>query len=109
MVKLPHGQISLLEYLKVPFILFPLLFLIYINNLSEGFSTSAKLFADDSSLFSVIHDSQTSVNVLNKDLNIILNWAFQWKMNFHADPTKQVQEVILSRKTKKLPHPPLAF
>ena len=40
-------------------ILGPLLFLSYINYLSEGFSTNAKLFADDASLFSVIHDSQT--------------------------------------------------
>ena len=85
------------------------MFLIYINDLSEGLSTNAKLFADDTSLFSVIHDSQTSANVLNKDLEMIHNWAFQWKLNFNPDPTKQAQEVIFSRKTKKLPHPPLVF
>ena len=90
-------------------ILGPLLFLIYINDLSEGLSTNAKLFADDTSLFSVIHDSQTSANVLNKDLEMIHNWAFQWKMNFNSDPTKQALEVIFSRKTTKLPHPPLVF
>ena len=27
-------------------------------------------------------------------------------MNFNPDPTKQVQEVIFSRKTKQLPPPP---
>ena len=85
------------------------MFLIYINDLSEGLSTNAKLFAGDTSLFSVIHGSQTSANVLNEDLEMIHNWAFQWKMNFNPDPTKQAQEVIFSRKTKKLPHPPLAF
>ena len=90
-------------------ILGPLLFLIYINDLSEGLSTNTKLFADDTSLFSVIHDSQTSANVLNKDLEMIHNWAFQWKMNFNRDPTKQAQEVIFIRKTKKPPHPPLVF
>ena len=51
----------------------PLLFLIYKIDLSKGLSTNAKLFADDTSLFSVIHDSQTSANVLNKDLEIIHN------------------------------------
>ena len=85
------------------------MFLIYINDLSEGLSTNATLFANNTSLFSVIHDSQASANVLNKGLELIHNWAFQWKINFNPDPTKQAQEVIFSRKTKKLPHPPLVF
>ena len=86
-----------------------ILFLVYINDLSEGLSTNDKLFADDTSLFTLIHDSQTSANVLSKDLEMIHNWPFQWKMNFNPDPTKQAQEVIFIRKTKKLPHPPLVF
>ena len=55
----------------------PLLFSIYINDLTEGLSTNAKLFADDTSLFSVIHDIQTSANNLNKDLERISNWTTQ--------------------------------
>ena len=82
-------------------ILGPLLFLIYINDMTEGLSTNAKLFADDTSLFSVIHDIQTSANNLNKDLERISNWATQWKMNFNPDTTKQAQEVIFSCKVKK--------
>ena len=35
-------------------ILSPLLFILYINNLSEGLSTNNKLFADDTLVFSVI-------------------------------------------------------
>ena len=37
---------------------------------------------------------------------MIHNWAFQWKMNFNPDLTKQAEEVIFSCKTEKLPHPP---
>ena len=37
------------------------------------------------------------------------DWAFQWKMSFNPDPSKQDQEVILSRKSKRSTHPPLVF
>ena len=90
-------------------ILRPLLFLIYINDLTEGFTTNVKLFADDTSFFSFLHNTQTSANDLNKDLKIINNWAFKWKMNFNPDPTKQAHEVIFSRKAKEINHPPLVF
>ena len=83
--------------------------MIYINDLTEGLTTNVKLFADDTSLFSVVHDTQTSANDLNKDLKITNNWVFQWKMNFNPDPTKQAHEVIFSRETKEIYHPPLVF
>ena len=87
----------------------PLLFLIYINDFTEGLTTNAKLFGDDTSLFSVVHDTKTSANDLNKDLKIITNRVLQWKMNFNLDPTKQAHEVIFSRKAKEIYHPPLVF
>ena len=82
-------------------ILGPLLFLIYINHLTEGISSNARIFADDASLFSVTHDTQTSANNRKKDLERISNSATQWKINFNPDTTKQAQEVIFSRKLKK--------
>ena len=90
-------------------ILGPLLFLIYINDLADDLSSNVKLFADDTSLFSVVHDVNASARELNDDLKKINKWAFQWKMSFNPDPSKQAQEVIFSRKIKKLPHPSLVF
>ena len=90
-------------------ILGPLLFLIYINDLSENLVSNPKLFADDTSLFSVIFDKDLSAKNLNDDLNRINNWAFQWKMSFNTDPNKQAQEVIFSRKIQKSSQSSLIF
>ena len=87
----------------------PLLFLIYINNLPEGLITNAKLFADDTSLFSVVRDIAASTEELNNDLRNISKSAYQWKMIFNTDLTKQAQEVIFSRKINKPVHPYLTF
>ena len=35
--------------------------------------------------------------------------AFQWKMIFNPDSSKQTEEVIFSRKVKNTTHPPLVF
>ena len=88
-------------------ILGPLLFLIYINDLPDGLSSNVKLFADDTSLFSVVHDIHSSASDLIKDLKTINEWAFQWKMSFN--PNKQAQEVIFIRKSENMHHPPLIF
>ena len=71
------------------------------NDLTEGLTANVKLFVVDTSLFFVVRDVQTSANDLSNDLKIINNWAFQWKMNFNLDPTKQAHEVIFSRKAKE--------
>ena len=72
-------------------------------------SSNVKLFADDTLLFSVVHDVNASAKELNDDLKKINKSAFQWKMSFNTDPSKQAQKVIFSRKTKKLPLPSLVF
>ena len=90
-------------------ILGPLLFLIYINDLAENLSSNSKLFADDTSLFSVVRDLNTSANEINDDLKNIEAWAHEWKVSFNPDPLKQAQEVIFSLKRNKPHHPDIIF
>ena len=95
MVNHPNGLVLKLEFLKDLF---------YINDLSDGIISNVKPFADDTSIFSTIHDSHTSASNLTSDLQKISEWAFKWKMSFNPDPTKQAQEVIFSQKLIKPCH-----
>ena len=83
-----------------------LFFLIYIP---EGLNSEVKLFPDDTSLFSIVNCVNTSASTLNSDLLKIQDWAYQWKMSFNPDRTKQAQEIIFSRKKNATTHPPLVF
>ena len=59
-------------------VLGPLFFLIYINDLvDDNVSSEAKLFADDTSLFTVVYDVDIAADKLNRDLDIISNCAQQ--------------------------------
>ena len=57
-------------------ILKPLFFLIYINDLSDGISSIVKLFADDTSVFSVVQNNNSSESQLNNDLDKVSDWAY---------------------------------
>ena len=90
-------------------VLGPLLFLIYINDLEKNITFNVKFFADDTMLFSIVKDPVISANTLNNDLDIIYQWAHQWKMEFNPDPTKQATEVLFSCKKVSSNHPQLIF
>ena len=89
-------------------VLGPLLFLLFINDLEAGIISQIKFFADDTSLYSVVRDPEKSARDLNHDLEVINNWAKQWKMSFNPDPTKPAEEILFSHKRPR-PHPPLFF
>ena len=71
-------------------ILGPLFFQIYINDLPDGLKSSIQLFADDSSLFSVVKNKRDNASDLTNDLDMISKWPYNWKMSFNPDPKKLI-------------------
>ena len=61
-------------------ILVPLFFLVYINDLPDGIRSNVKIFADDTSIFSVMTDNIRYSAILNYYLNLVSKWADRWKM-----------------------------
>ena len=90
-------------------VLGPILFLIYINDLPENINCNMKLFADDTSLFTVVYDTHRAAEDLNSDLRSSEDWAFKLRMSFNPDPMKQAVELIFSRKRPTANHLPLYF
>ena len=90
-------------------ILGPLFFLIYVNDLTDGLKCNAKLFADDTSIFTVVHDPNAAAVDLNHDLSLINLWAQKWRMSFNPDPNKQAVEMTFSKKKSPVNRPPIFF
>ena len=56
-----------------------------------------------------MNDPSISANELNKDLELIPEWACKWEMSFNPDKNRQAQEVAFSRKQSKPKHSQLLF
>lgn len=85
-------------------VLGPLLFLVYINDISDDVSSDCFLFADDSLLLNEVTSPITTAYELNLDLQSIATWANNWLVTMNADKTKNM---IFSSKVNKPIHPPL--
>ena len=70
-------------------VLGPLFFLVYINDLVDNVRSDIKLFADDTSILSVVKDKDEAIETLNQDLERVRLWVWQWKMQFNCDKQKR--------------------
>ena len=51
-----------------------------LHYLPNGLNSNVKLLADNTSLFSVVHNITDSANLLNSDPSKINEWVLQWKL-----------------------------
>ena len=69
-------------------VLGPLLFLVYINDLVTNITCNIKLFADDTSLYTLVENKYESSQLLNFNFQQVEAWANQWLVNFNPTKTK---------------------
>jgi hypothetical protein len=60
----------------------PSLFLLYINDLPEGLSSTARLFADDTACHKDVNNVSDQER-FQEDLDTLASWEQRWKMLFH--------------------------
>ena len=65
-------------------VLGPLMFILYINDISENTSSTVKLFADDCLIYRRIQ-CQQDATLLQGDLNQLCSWPRKWQMSFNPD------------------------
>jgi hypothetical protein len=83
-------------------VLGPLLFLIYINDITQDLQCDSFLYADDTSLLEVVEDIDIYAERLNNDLQCINEWTRDWQVTINPDKTKSV---TFSAKMFKPAHP----
>ena len=60
----------------------PILFLIYINDITKDIESDILIFADDTSLLASGKTVEKTAEILNRDLKKISEWAAIWKVNW---------------------------
>ena len=90
-------------------ILEPVLFLIFTNDIRTNLECTVKIFSDDTSLFSLVCDTNESSAKLGRDLGKVTRRAHQWKMSLNLDPSKPAVEVHFCRKINPVDTRPAYF
>ena len=65
-------------------VLGPVLFLLYINDITDGVKSTMRLFADDSMVYRCIRNRADQIS-LHKDLQKVFEWAETWGMIFNVE------------------------
>ena len=63
------------------------LFILYVNDISDGCSSTVSSFVDDVKIFRKIKSSYDS-DVLQNDLKLLEIWAKRWKIYFNVEKCK---------------------
>ena len=64
-------------------VLGPLMFLIFINDITDEIAGLGRLFADDTSIGHIAQVESTLRKMINTDLNHLQKWSNRWLLKFN--------------------------
>ena len=79
-------------------VLGPLIFLLYINDITDNLHSEIRLFADDCILYNVVK-STADCEKLQKDIDLLAEWGNKWQMQFNA---RKCYVMNMGNKMKKM-------
>ena len=79
-------------------VLGPVLFLVYINDIISNIQSEIRLFADDVFIYKTIKTTNDH-QILQNDLNLLIKWSTDWKMDFNISKCKILQITIHHNKS----------
>jgi hypothetical protein len=83
-------------------VLGPLLFLLYINDITAEISSEIRMFADDCILYRQIK-SHSDRLALQNDIDSMLNWSLKWQMQYNSKKC-HILQISRQRKNNNLSH-----
>jgi len=81
-------------------VLGPVLFLLYINDITDNINSQIRLFADDTVIYREINDQKDHL-ILQRDLDDLSVWADLWQLNFNIT---KCYHLGITNKTVPLSH-----
>ena len=69
--------------MAIKFAYYCMLFILYVNDITDGVQSTLEVFADDSKLYRIIQNP-CDTDVLQQNLNYIFDWPKLWLLNFNT-------------------------
>ena len=60
-------------------------------------------------LFTIALETNEAAEHMNHDLQLVTQWANDWRTSFNPDPQKQAVELLFSKKRNEIDHPVILF